>query len=63
MSVAKQNPDLITRLVAAQNVLERPVDIVTFGYLASSREELERHVKYYEDVVARQRSPRRRKVA
>ena len=63
MSVAKQNPDLIARLSAAQDSLNRPVDIVTFGYLVGSREELERHVKYYEDVVARQAAPRRRKAA
>jgi len=63
MSVAKQHPDLIARLNSAQDALIRPVDIVTFGYLAETREELERHVKYYEDVVARQSVPRRRKAA
>lgn len=63
MNTAQQNPDLIARLKAAQNSLHRPVDIVTFGYLAESRAELERHVKYYEDVVAAQPAPRRRKAA
>ena len=63
MSIAKQNPDLIARLNAAQNSLHRPIDIVTFGYMAESRDELERHVKYYEEVVANQPAPRRRKAA
>jgi hypothetical protein len=63
MTTAQQNPDLIARLKAAQNSLHRPVDIVTFGYLASSRAELERHVQYYEDAVANQPAPRKPKAA
>jgi hypothetical protein len=61
MNIAKQNPDLMNRLVAAQNAMIRPVDVVTFGYFCESREELERHVKYYEEVVANQ--PKRRRKA
>lgn len=61
LSVAKQNPELIARLNAAQNAFDRPVDILTFGYLATTREELERHVTYYEEKVAAQSKPRKRK--
>jgi hypothetical protein len=61
--VTQQNPDLIARLHSAQNGLNRPIDIVTFGFMAESREELERHVSYYEELVANQPKPRRRKAA
>ena len=50
MSVWKANPDLMIRLQAAQN---RPVndiiDIMTFAGWCDTREELERHVVYYEN--------------
>ena len=48
----KSNPDLMARLVTAQN---HPTnirqDIVTFAGFCSSREELERHVQRYEEYV------------
>ena len=64
MSVAKQNPDLIDRLNAAQNALDRPIDIMTFAYFKGvTQEQLERHVAYYEEMVANQPVRRRRKAA
>lgn len=51
MSIAQQSPELITRLKAAQNALHTPIDIVTFGYMADSVQQLEQHVKYYEEAV------------
>jgi len=59
MSTWRQNPDLMARLTAAQNALERPIDIMTFAGMCSTREELERHVVHYEGVVANQK-PRRK---
>jgi hypothetical protein len=52
MSVWKQNPDLMERLVAAQNRLTRPIDIVTFAAFCDTREELEAHVVRYEQEAA-----------
>lgn len=50
----KQAPDLIERLTAAQNALVAPIDIMTFAGFCDSREQLEKHVTYYEQRVARQ---------
>lgn len=53
MPAWKQHPDLMRRLVQAQN---HPAnigrDVVTFAGLCDSREELERHVLACEDTVA-----------
>ncbi|WP_091738869.1 hypothetical protein [Phenylobacterium immobile] len=48
MAVWKQNPDLMQRLIAAQNALTTPIDIVTFAGMCGSREELLAHVLRYE---------------
>lgn len=44
----RQAPDLMQRLQRAQNALSAPIDIMTFAAFCGSREELERHVAYYE---------------
>ena len=48
----KDEPELMGRLIKAQNSLETPIDIVTFAGFCDSREELERHVERYEAEVA-----------
>lgn len=49
MNIIQQNPDLIARLVIAQNAPANVViDIMTFAGLCDSRAELERHVIRYE---------------
>ena len=47
----KDAPELMDRLIAAQNGLKTPIDIVTFAGFCDSREELERHVERYEAEV------------
>lgn len=47
-------PELMDRLIGAQNALKTPIDIVTFAGMCGSREELERHVIRYEAQVASQ---------
>jgi hypothetical protein len=46
-----QHPDLMSRLVAAQNALTAPVDILTFAGMCGSEAELRQHVERYEQVV------------
>ncbi len=60
-AITDANPELIERLQAAQRALHRPIDIVTFGYMAESREQLERHVTYYEELVKNQPASRARR--
>lgn len=55
ISAWRANPDLMDRLIAAQNHLIVPVDIVTFAGMCDSREELERHVVRYEGEVRDQK--------
>jgi hypothetical protein len=57
----KNEPELMARLTTAQDSLNTPIDIVTFAGMCASREELERHVAYYEQRVAQQSKPRARK--
>lgn len=48
-----QAPDLMERLIAAQNAMAcrgGQIDIVTFAGFCDSREELERHVSRYENT-------------
>lgn len=52
MAVWRDNPDLMARLTAAQNVLQH-IDIVTFAGMCDSREELLRHVEHNEDYAQR----------
>lgn len=52
MATWKANPDLMDRLIAAQNALTTPIDIVTFAGFCDSRDELLRHVERYEAQVA-----------
>ena len=52
MSTRKANPDLMDRLIAVQNALRAPIDIMTFAGMCDSRAELERHVERYEQQVA-----------
>lgn len=44
----KDAPDLMERLIRAQNHLNTPIDIVTFAAFCTSRDELLRHVERYE---------------
>ncbi len=48
MSTWQKNPDLMERLIRAQNALATPIDIVSFAGMCDSREELEAHVLRYE---------------
>ena len=49
----KDAPDLMTRLNAAQNSPKNGhIDITTYAGMVSSREELMRHVEYYEAKAA-----------
>lgn len=52
MAVWKQNPDLMDRLIAAQNSLRTPIDIVSFAGMCDSRDELLAHVERYEARTA-----------
>ena len=52
----KNEPELMARLNTAQDSLNTPIDIVTFAGMCDSREELERHIAYYEQRVAAQES-------
>lgn len=66
MATWKQNPDLMDRLVKAQNhPANLRIDIVTFAGFCDTREELERHVVRYETEAANYVAPpvRRRKAA
>lgn len=54
MSTWQANPDLMDRLITAQNRLHTPIDIVTFAAFCDDRDELERHVVRYEERVAAQ---------
>lgn len=55
MFTASEHPELIARLNAAQGALHRPIDIVTFAYFKDvTKEQVEQHVAYYEEVVAAQ---------
>lgn len=49
-----QAPDLMERLISAQNHLRAPIDIVTFAGFCDSREELETHIRHYEELNAAQ---------
>jgi hypothetical protein len=49
VAVWRACPELMERLNAAQNALRAPVDIVTFAGMCETREELEAHVRRYED--------------
>lgn len=61
MAVWRDNPDLMARLIEAQNhPANEHIDIMTFAALCTSREELERHVAYYEQRAANYVPPRRR---
>lgn len=51
-AIWEQNPDLMRRLEVAQAGIKAPIDIVTFAAFCDSREELERHVVWYEIEVA-----------
>lgn len=52
MATWKQNPDLMARLVEAQNHPKNcNIDILTFAGMCDSREELERHVVRYEKAA------------
>jgi hypothetical protein len=48
-------PDLMDRLISAQNALRTQIDIVTFAGFCDSRDELQAHVERYEAEVAGQR--------
>jgi exoribonuclease II len=48
----KDAPDLMQRLIAAQNALVTPIDIVTFAGFCKNRDELEAHVVRYEQQVS-----------
>lgn len=50
----RDEPELMGRLSKAQSALRAPIDIMTFAGMCQSREQLERHVKYYEERVANQ---------
>lgn len=52
ISLDPANADLMARLVAAQNAIKAPIDIMTFAHLCETRAELERHVTRYEVQVA-----------
>lgn len=54
MATWQQNPDLMNRLIAAQNELTTPIDILTFAGMCDSRAELLRHVEHYERRVSSQ---------
>lgn len=54
MTTWQANPDLMERLISAQNHLRAPIDIVTFAGFCDDRDELERHVVRYEERVAAQ---------
>lgn len=56
----KQSPELMNRLIAAQNALLTPIDIVTYAGFCGSADALREHVERYEDEV-RTQSPRREK--
>lgn len=50
----RNEPELMARLVSAQNeAANEHQDIMTFAGMCRSRQELERHVVYYEAKVAR----------
>ncbi len=64
MSTWKQNPELMTRLNAAQNhPANWNVDITTYAGYCQTREQLERHVAHYEERVAAYVAPKRRRRA
>ncbi len=48
----KDAPDLMSRLVVAQNSIHAPIDIVSFAGFCNSRAELEAHVVRYEARAA-----------
>jgi len=59
-----QAPDLMARLTTAQNHdANCNIDIMTFAGMCDSREELERHVSYYEIRMAEYVAPKRRRAA
>jgi len=47
----RNEPELMARLIAAQNALITPIDIVTFAGYCDSRAALEAHVVRYEARV------------
>jgi len=44
----RNEPELMARLITAQNALRTPIDIMTFAGFCDSREALEAHVLRYE---------------
>ena len=62
MSIWKQNPDLMTRLAAAQNhEANINQDIMTFVAFFDTREELLQHVEHYEERAANYVAPTKRR--
>jgi hypothetical protein len=51
-SLCDANADLMARLIAAQNAIKAPIDIMTFAHLCETRAELRAHVERYEVQVA-----------
>lgn len=47
----RQAPDLMTRLAACQNNLRAPIDIMTFAAFCETREQLRKHVAFYEEKI------------
>ena len=64
MSIWKNNPELMARLTTAQNhEANINQDIMTFCAFFDTVEELERHVKHYEERAANYVAPKRRRRA
>jgi hypothetical protein len=58
LSIWRQNPELMARLSDAQNhEANVNLDIMTFAGMCDTREELERHVLYYEARAANYVAP------
>lgn len=61
MSIWKQNPELMNRLIACQNSKACiHIDILTFAGMVDSIEELRKHVERYETYVS-QYKPRKKR--
>jgi hypothetical protein len=50
----RDEPELLARLIRAQNALERPVDILTYAGWCETAAALRAHVERYEAVVTAQ---------
>jgi hypothetical protein len=59
----RNEPELLARLIRAQNSLERPVDIVTYAGWCETADALRAHVERYEAIVAAQPVRRARRAA